>query len=436
VVTIAAPDPANTGATGSRRPQVVVVGGGFGGIAAARALRSVPVDVTLVDRHNYHGFWPLLYQVATAALGPGDIAHNIRGIFWGDTSIDARMATVTGIDLDAHRVDVDTGPPLDYDFLVLAAGSVNDTFGVPGVAESAFPLKSLPDAMALRNHLLEHFEWAHTDPSCVDAGFLTVVVAGGGPTGVEVSGALAELFRVLERDFPVLDVARACVVLVEMGDHLLNGFHSKLQAEALRTLRARGVEVRLRTKIAEARSDGVTFDDGSVVPTRTLVWAAGVRANPLADGLGVEQGRAGTVVVADDLSVPGHPEVFVIGDMAAASNADGPLPMVAPAAQQGARHVAACIRSGLAGRPTRPFRYRNKGKMATIGRRSAVADLPFGVRLGGTPGWLTWLGLHLVLLVGFRNRLTVLLNWAWNYVTWDRGNRVILRLHGDSPGDR
>ncbi len=426
---------ANPGENGSRRPQVVVVGGGFGGIAAARALRSVPVDVTLVERHNYHGFWPLLYQVATAALGPGDIAHNVRGIFWGDTNIDARMATVTGIDLEAQRVDVDTGPPLDYDFLVLAAGSVNDTFGVPGVAENAFPLKSLPDAMALRNHLLEHFEWAHTDPSCVDAGFLTVVVAGGGPTGVEMSGALAELFRVLERDFPVLDVGRARVVLVEMGDHLLNGFHSKLQAEALRTLRARGVDVRLGTKIAEARCDGVTFDDGFVVPTRTLVWAAGVRANPLADVLGVEQGRAGTVVVADDLSVPGHPDVFVIGDMAAAGNADGPLPMVAPVAQQGARHVATCIGYRLAGRPTRPFHYRNKGKMATIGRRSAVADLPFGIRLGGTPGWLTWLGLHLVLLVGFRNRLTVLLNWAWNYVTWDRGNRVILRLREDSPDD-
>ncbi len=411
------------------------MGGGFGGIAAARALRSVPVEVTLVDRHNYHGFWPLLYQVATAALGPGDIAHNLRGIFWGDTGIDARMAAVTGIDLDARRVDLDTGPPLFYDSLILAAGSVNDTFGVPGVAENAFPLKSLPDAMALRNHLLEHFEWAHTDPSLVDAGFLTVIVAGGGPTGVEVSGALAELFRVLERDFPALDVGRASVVLVEMGDHLLSGFHPSSQAAALRTLRARGVDVRLGTRIAQARCDSVTFDDGSVVPTRTLVWAAGVRANPLADTLGVEQARSGTVVVADDLSVPGHPEVFVIGDMAAAQGAHGPLPMVAPVAQQGARHVAASIDARLSGRSTRAFRYRDKGKMATIGRRSAVADLPFGVRLGGTPAWLSWLGLHLVLLVGFRNRAAVLLNWAWNYVTWDRGNRVILRLREGSTDD-
>ena len=416
------------------RPHVVVIGGGFGGVAAAQALHSLPVDVTVVDRHNYHGFWPLLYQVATAALGPGEIAHNIRGIFWGHTNIDARMATVTGIDLDARRVDLDSGPPLSYDWLILAAGSVNDTFGVPGVAENAFPLKSLPDAMALRNHLLEHFEQAHTDPSLVDAGFLTVVVAGGGPTGVEVSGALFELFRVLQRDFPELEVKRASVVLVEMGDHLLNGFHPKSQAEALRTLRSRGIDVRLGTRIAEARPDGVTFGDGSVVPTRTLVWAAGVRANPLADLLGVEQGRSGTVVVEDDLSIPGHPEAFVIGDMAGSSDAHGPLPMVAQVAQQGARHVAANIRAQLGGGSTRSFRYRDKGKMATIGRRSAVAELPLGIRLGGTPGWRSWLGLHLVLLVGARNRAAVLLNWAWNYVTWDRGNRIILRLSRDSPG--
>lgn len=402
-------------------------------MAAAKALRALPVDVTVVDRHNYHGFWPLLYQVATAALGPGDIAHNLRGIFWGQTNVDARMATVTGVDLDARRVDLDAGPPLPYDFLILAAGSVNDTFGVPGVADNAFPLKSLPDAMALRNHLLEHFEQAHTDPSLVDAGFLTVVVAGGGPTGVEVSGALSELFRVLGRDFPALDVRRASVVLVEMGDHLLNGFHPSSQAEALRTLRSRGVEVRLGTRIAEATPDGVTFDDGTVVPTRTLVWAAGVRANPVADLLGVEQSRSGTVVVNEDLSIPGHPEAFVIGDMAGFSDARGPLPMVAPVAQQGARHVAAGIGARLGGRATRAFRYRDKGKMATVGRHSAVADLPLGIRLGGTPGWLSWLGLHLVLLVGARNRAAVLLNWAWNYVTWDRGNRIILRLNRDSP---
>jgi NADH dehydrogenase len=405
---------------------VVVVGGGFGGVAAARALRRVRADVTVVDRHNYHGFWPLLYQVATAGLASDAIAHNLRGIFRGAANIDTRMATVSGVDLDARLVHLDGAPPLPYDWLIIAAGSVNDDFGIPGVAEHGFPLKSLPDALALRNHVLEQFEQAHTDPSLIDAGFLTVVVAGGGPTGVEVSGALTELFRVLEDD--IGRGLHARVVLVEMVDHLLAGFHPSLQGEALRTLEDRKVDVRLGTKILSAGPDRVTLDDGSVIPTRTLVWAAGVRANPLADMLGVEQARAHTVVVNPDLSLPDHPEVFVIGDMAAGRDAkDRPHPMVAPVAQQGARHAVASITRRLAGRPTTPFRYVDKGKMATIGRRSAVADLPFGIRLDGTPGWLSWLGLHLVLLVGARNRATVFLDWAWNYLTWDRGNRIILK---------
>jgi len=423
-----------TDGAGTNRQRVVVVGGGFGGVAAARALgraspvgrsTGVPLDVTVVDRHNYHGFWPLLYQVATAGLAGDDIAHNLRGIFRGFPNLDTRMATVTSVDLEARVVHVDTGDPLPYDWLILALGSENDTFAIPGVAEHGFPLKSLPHALALRNHLLEHFEQAHTDPSLIDAGFLTVVIAGGGPTGVEVAGALTELFRVLEAD--IGRGLHARVVLVEMLDHLLAGFAPSLQAEALRSLHARGVDVRLGTKIASAGADRVTLGDGSVVPTRTLVWAAGVRANPLADTLGVEQARAGTVVVSGDLSLPGHPEVFVIGDMAAGNDRKGrPLPMVAPVAVQGARHAVESIERRLAGRPTTDFHYLDKGKMATIGRRAAVAQLPFGIRMKGTPGWLSWLGLHLVLLVGARNRLAVLLDWAWNYLTWDRGNRIIL----------
>ncbi|MFN2607253.1 MAG: NAD(P)/FAD-dependent oxidoreductase [Acidimicrobiales bacterium] len=411
---------------GGGRPRVVIVGGGFGGVAAARALRTVRADVTLVDRHNYHGFWPLLYQVASAGLAADDIAHNLRGIFRESSNLDTRMATVTGVDFEARLVHLHEGPPLPYGWLILAAGSVSDDFGIPGVSEHGFPLKSLPDALALRNHVLEHFEQAHTDPALLDAGFLTVVVAGGGPTGVEVSGALTELFRVLEDD--IGRGLHARVVLVEMVDHLLAGFHPSLQAEALRTLQGRNVDVRLRTKIASAGPDSVTLDDGTVIPTRTLVWAAGVRASHLADALGVEQRRNGTLVVEDDLSLPGHPEVFAIGDMAAGTDAAGrPLPMVAPVAQQGARHAVACISRRLAGKPTSAFRYVDKGKMATIGRRSAVADLPLGIRLVGTPGWLSWLGLHLVLLVGTRNRAAVFLDWAWNYLTWDRGNRIILK---------
>ena len=410
------------------RANVVVVGAGFGGVAAARALADQAVDVVLVDRHNYHGFWPLLYQVATAALSPDDIAYTVRGLFWEQSNVEVRLAAVTGIDLDGRRVHLDNGGPLRYDYLVLATGSVSNDFGVPGVGEHGFPLKTLSDALALRNHLLELFEAAHTDPALADSGALTVVVAGGGPTGVEVSGALVELFGVLDRDFRGLDVRRARVVLVEMADHLLPGFAESSQAEALRTLRLRGVDVRLSTAIAEARPDEVVLADGSPVPTRTLVWAAGVRANPLVEGLGLPQGHGGRLVVDDDLSVPGRPEVFAIGDVAAAKAEDGsgPYPQLAPVAMQAGRHVAAAISRREQGLTGKAFRYRDKGKMATIGRRAAVAELPFGIRFGGTPGWLAWLGLHLVFLVGFRNRAAVLLSWAWNYVTWDRGHRVIL----------
>ena len=411
----------------------MIVGAGFGGVATARALADLPVEVTVVDRQNYHGFWPLLYQVATAALAPDDIAHNVRGIFRDHTNVTVRLATVTGVDLDGRLVHLDTGGSLPYDYLVLATGSANNDFGVPGVAEHAFPLKSLPDAVALRNHLLGIFEAAETDRRLLDAGALTTVVAGGGPTGVEVSGALVELFAVLEGDFKALDVGRARVVLVEMADHLLPGYAESSQAEALRTLQARRVDVRLRTAIAEARADGVALSDGSFVAARTLVWAAGVRASPLADRVGLPQSRGGRLVVEDDLSVPGRPEVFAIGDVAAAcAGRDGtPYPQLAPVAMQAGRHVAETIDRRGHGLPGQPFRYRDKGKMATIGRRAAVAELPIGVRFGGTPGWLAWLGLHLVFLVGFRNRAAVLLSWAWNYVTWDRGHRVIVTL--DSP---
>ncbi|HEX2024524.1 MAG TPA: NAD(P)/FAD-dependent oxidoreductase [Acidimicrobiales bacterium] len=420
---------------GGNRPRVVIVGAGFGGISTAKALAKMPVEVTLVDRQNYHGFWPLLYQVATAGLAPDDIAYNVRGIFRDQANASVRLATVTGIDLDARLVHLDPGASLAYDYLVLATGSTNNDYGVPGVAEHAFPLKSLTDALALRNHLLGVFEAAQNDPRLHDAGALTTVVAGGGPTGVEVSGALVELFAVLDGDFKGLDVGRARVVLVEMADHLLPGFAESSQAEALRTLGARRVDVRLETAIAEVGADGVTLSDGSFVATRTLVWAAGVRANPLVDGLGLAQSRGGRLVVEEDLSVPGRPEVFAIGDVAAAGaerSRDGtPYPQLAPVAMQAGRHVAQTIDRRGHGLPGQPFRYRDKGKMATIGRRAAVAELPYGIRFGGTPGWLAWLGLHLVFLVGFRNRAAVLLSWAWNYVTWDRGHRVILSV--DTP---
>ncbi|MGZ4675801.1 MAG: NAD(P)/FAD-dependent oxidoreductase [Acidimicrobiia bacterium] len=409
-------------------PQVVIVGGGFGGISAAMALAHQPVEVTIVDRHNFHTFSPLLYQVATAGLAPDDIAPNLRGIVQRAPNVEARMTAVRGVDFDRREVLVDGAPPIPYDVLVLAAGAVTNDFGIPGVEEHAIPLKTIADATHLRSTVLRRFEDANADASLVDDGRLTFVVAGGGPTGVELSGALAELFtKVLARDFKHLDIRRARVVLVEMSDHLLGGFSSTSQDEAKRELEQRGVEVRLGTTIVKVAADAVHLGDGSVIPTATVVWAAGVKANPLGADLGLPLTRRGEITVAADLTLPGHPEVFVIGDLAAATDRDGaPLPQLAPVAIQAGRHVARTIIRRQAGKRTKPFRYVDKGIMATIGRRSAVAELPLGIRFGGTLGWLSWLGLHLVFLIGFRNRVVVLVNWAWNYLKWDRGNRVIL----------
>ncbi len=410
------------------RPRVVIVGAGFGGIAAARALADTPVDVTIVDQHNFHTFSPLLYQVATSSLAPDDIAPNLRYIVRNDPNIEARLNTVRGVDFERREVLVDGDATLAYDYLVLAAGAVSSDFGVPGAAEHAIPLKTLADASKIRNTVLARFEEADADPSRVDDGTLTFVVAGGGPTGVELCGALGELIAlVLRKDFKRLDVGRARVILVEMTEHVLGSFSPRSRAEAKVELAQRGVEVRLGVAIAAVADDRVELADGTVIPTRTVLWTAGVKANPVASALSLAQTARGEIVVRPDLSVPGHPEVFVIGDLAGVERPDGkPFPQLAPVAIQQGRYVARGIVRRLRGKSTKPFRYVDKGTMATIGRRSAVAELPLGIRFGGTLGWLSWLGLHLVFLIGFRNRAVVLLNWAWNYVRWDHGNRVIL----------
>ncbi|MCU1457364.1 MAG: FAD-dependent oxidoreductase [Actinomycetia bacterium] len=413
---------------GVKLPQVVIVGAGFGGITAAKALGGAPLDVTIVDQHNFHTFSPLLYQVATAGLASDDIAPSVRGIVQPDPNVEARMATVHAIDFERREVQVDNGPSIPYDWLVLAAGAVSSDFGIPGVSEHAIPLKTMADATRIRSRVLRRFEAANANPALVDQGALTFVVAGGGPTGVELCGALAELIeKVLAKDFKHLDVNRAQVVLVEMTDVLLGTFSPRSQAEALRDLRQRGVDVRLGVAIQAVEMSAVHLADNTTIPTTTTIWTAGVKANPMADWLGLEQTERGEIVVLPDLTVPGRPEVFVIGDLAAAKDRHGkPLPQLAPVAMQGGRHVARSIKRRERGQSTRPFRYINKGTMATIGRRAAVAELPFRIRFGGTLGWLSWLGLHLVFLIGFRNRVVVLVNWAWNYVKWDRGNRVIL----------
>jgi NADH dehydrogenase len=415
------------------RPHVVVIGAGFGGLAAAKQLAGTDVEVTIVDQHNFHGFSPLLYQVATAGLAPDDIAQNVRGIFQRAANVDVRQSRVTGVDFDGRRVLCTEGPPLPYDFLIVSAGSVSSDFGVPGVTEHAIPLKTVANAIAVRTAVLERFEEANANPARLEDGTLTTVIAGGGPTGVELAGAMAELVtKVLARDFKRLDVGRARVVLVELSDHLLPGFHADSQEEARRELRMRGVDVELGVGIQSVEADKVTLADGAVIPTQLVVWAAGVRANPLGRAFGIELDHNGRVPVGPDLSLPGHPEVFVVGDIAAARDRQGRLlPQLAPVAMQGARHAARSVGRDLAGKRRRRFRYVDKGVMATIGRRSAVAEIPGGIHFGGTLGWLSWLGLHLVYLIGFRSRVVVLVNWAWMYVRWDRGNRVIVQEDPD-----
>jgi NADH dehydrogenase len=408
--------------------EVVIIGAGFGGLAAAKELAGAPVHVTIVDRHNYHTFQPLLYQVATAGLNAADVAYAVRGIFQRQHNVSFRQAEVTGVDWGANTLELDDGT-LRFDHLVVAAGATAAYFGIDGAAEHGFPLYVLTDAIALRNHVLERFEAADADASLVDDGALCFVVVGGGPTGVEVAGALSELFAmVLRKDFRTLDLTKARIVLVEMADVLLQPFSTPSQRHARERLTGMGVEVRTGEAVTKVTPTRVTFESGESIASHTLVWAAGVRANPLADALGVATGRAGRIVVGPHLQIEGHDNAFAIGDVAAISGqGDELLPMVAQVAIQSGRYAAREIVRGQ----RKAFRYRNKGTMATIGRRAAVAELPLHVRLSGTPAWMAWLALHLVTLVGFRNRLSVFLNWAWNYVTWDRGPRLIIRP--DSP---
>ena len=413
-------------------PRVVVVGGGFAGLAAVKTLSKIrpPVRTTLLEQHNYHLFQPLLYQLATGVVQPADIAHPVRGIIRRYRRASVRMATVTGVDFDAREVLTQEGRSFPYDYLVLAAGATTNTFGIPGVEEYSFPLKTMPDALRLRAHLLRQFELADNDPSEVDRGAMTVVVVGGGPTGVEMAGALHELFKhVLVHDFPDLDINQARVVLLEAMDHLLAPFHPSSRQHALDILQKRGVEVRLGSAMERATPDEVVLKDGTVIPTRTLIWGAGVRAHPLADVLGLEQTRGARIVVGEDLSVPGRPEVFVVGDLAGAGDGKGGLlPQVAQPAIQEARHAALNIERTLKGEPRTGFEYKDKGIMATIGRNAAVTELPNGARFKGVLAWYMWLVLHLAYIVGFRSRVTVLVNWIWSYLTYDRHARIIVSV--------
>jgi NADH dehydrogenase len=429
-MTIEAQQPADDAAalnTRRRGPRVLVVGAGFGGIEAARALaKAAPTArVLIIDRNNFHTFTPLLYQVATAALDPEEIAYPVRAIMRGYRRIGFKVAEVTGVDLSARQVRTDRGDE-PYDYLVVAAGSTTNFFGVANAPRFSFGLKDVPEALALRNRLLTLFERALEEPSRERRrALLSFVIVGGGPTGVELAGAFAELTRmILAHDYPALDPNDVRIVLIEAADRLLGAFRPKLSRAAVDALEQRGVEVLLQTQVVRVDEQCVALANGSEIPTTLLVWAAGVRAVDLAKALASALGRGDRVPVLPTLQLTGHPEVFVIGDMAELRQGNEVLPMLAPVAMQEGRTAGENIARQIAGQSLKTFRYVDRGTMATIGRSSAVAQIG-PLSLTGFIAWVAWLGLHLVELIGFRNKVLVLVNWAWDYLFFERGVRVI-----------
>lgn len=421
--------------SGSGRPRVVVVGAGFAGLQCVRRLSGAPVEVTLVDRRNYHLFTPLLYQVASSLLDPSDIAMPVRKVFRGADNVSFRLAEVTGVDFARREVRLASSPPLPWDRLVIACGSRTNWFGIESARRSARALKDLPDGLALRNQVLSCFESAalEADEEARRA-WMTFAIVGGGPTGIEYAGALSELFRlVLPEDFPDVDVSRARIVLLEATDRLLPGFPERLGEYARRELETRGIEVSLGAQVTGATEDRVEIRDAEPIPGRTLVWAAGVRPAELVDALDVERDEHDRIAVDAELRVAGRERVFAVGDAAAVRDEDGEvLPMMAPPAMQSGRHAADNVLRSIRGEPLAPFSYRDKGVMATIGRRAGVAALG-PIRLRGFLGWIVWLVVHLYYLIGFRNRLAVLTSWMWDYLRVDRPIRIILRAR-ERPG--
>lgn len=404
---------------------VVIVGGGFGGLEAARRLNRPDVQVTLVDRQNYHLFQPLLYQVATAGLSPGDIASPIRNLVATDRNVEVRMGEVTGVDLAAKRVKLANGE-LSFDSLILAVGVRHSYFGKGEWEGDAPGLKTLDDALEIRRRVLLAFENAEReDDAAKRAAWLTFVVVGAGPTGVELAGAISELARfTIAKDFRRFDPRTAKIVLVEAGPRVLSAFDTGLSGKAHSSLEKLHVDVRLQTRVLNVTSEGVQLPDG-FLPARTVLWAAGVEAPALSRTLGVELDRSGRIKVQADLSIPGHPDVYAIGDLACFTLPDGTtLPGLAPVALQQGKHVARSIEGALAGKPKQPFHYVDKGIMATVGRASGIAQAG-ALKLSGMLGWLAWLFIHILFLVGFRNRLLVMFQWAWAWFTYGRGARLI-----------
>ena len=412
------------------RPRVVIVGAGFGGLACARALDGKPVDVILLDQHNYHLFTPLLYQVATGLLNPSDIAYPLRTIFRHSSNVRFRQATVTRIDLASKVVRLDASPPLSYDYLVLATGSTDNYFGNQEVARVSLGLKSLEDSTRLRNHVLTCLEHADAEPDPeARRALLTFVVVGGGPTGVESSGALSEWMAIVAgKDYHQISRAEIRIILVEGTDRLLNAFSVRLGRYARRVLERRGVEVRTGMLVKTANSHSVTLSDGTAIACATIIWSAGVRPTDPVGEASLPRFRNARIQVDECLRIAGAPGAFAIGDAASPRVGDHELPMLSPPAMQGGRYVARTIVDEVLGVRTEraPFHYVDKGTMATVGRNAGVTHLPGGLEFTGFVGWLTWLFVHIYYLIGFRNRISALASWAWDYVRHDRPIRLIL----------
>jgi NADH:quinone reductase (non-electrogenic) len=407
-------------------PRVVIIGGGFGGLFGARVFSHAPVQVTLVDRHNHHVFQPLLYQVATAGLSPGDIASPIRWILRKQKNVRVLLGEAQAIDVHNRRVALDGGESLEYDYLIVAAGADNSYFGHPEWAQHAPALKTLDDALRVRGRMLLAYEVAERESDAATRRrLLTSVIVGGGPTGVEMAGAIAEIaHQTLSEEFRSIHTGDSRIVLIEAGPTILSAFPEPLRNAARKSLARLGVEVREKTAVTRVEHEAVWLGEERI-EAGTIIWAAGIAASPLGRTLGVPVDKAGRVVVQKDLTIPGHPEVFVVGDLAQFIDEGGhQLPGVAQVAMQQAQHAARNVIRAIERQPYAEFHYKNLGNMATIGRNSAIADLGWA-QVSGFPAWLMWLFIHILWLIGFRNRLLVLIQWWSSYVSYQRSVRLI-----------
>lgn len=409
------------------RPKVVIIGAGFGGLQCARALEGSATDVIVIDKNNYHLFTPLLYQVASSLLNPSDIAYPIRSVLRSGGNVRFIMAKVDGADFGVNKLRTADGSDIPYDYLVIAAGSQTNYFAIPSVHLNAHGLKDLPEALELRNHILSCIESASREPDAeARRKWLSFVVVGAGPTGVEFVGALSELVRVVSLDFPEIDMGEVRITLVEALDQALPSFPNSLGVIAREELERRGIKLLLGERVSSATPEGVLLKNGTEIAARTLVWAAGVKPSALAQSLGLPLHSSGRIEVEPTLRVKGHDRLYAVGDIASLVHDGREIPMLAPPAMQQGRHAACNILRSVQGQSPLPFGYHDPGSMATIGRNAGVVSFK-SLQVSGFLGWLTWLFVHLYFLIGFRNRLVVLAGWAWDYFRFDRPVRMILR---------